>query len=605
MATRGGRTLLPTPPRTAPAVTMVCLATVVLATALSFVPALHNEFLYWDDENNLMFNTHIRGFSTENLKWMWTSSLLGVWQPLTWMIATVEYKLLDGADLVKFSRGMHLASIVLHSVAAIFVYFVVRRLIALGVPETAARSPLGLGLGAAVGALLFAVHPLRCEIVAWASGQPYILALIPALAAVWCYLRAQQTGRWYWHGAALGCLAVSLLCKATAVPLVAVLLVLDYYPLRRFGGAAGWNFGMLLRVLLEKVPYAALTLVAVGLTVWATWATKTYKPEPVSTKLLVAAFCMLFYVSMTFVPFRLAPYYMRPTPFDSSDPWFGGAALAFVAVTVVFVLIRRRRSWLLATWGAYVLVLLPVVGLVKHGGQMAADRYSYLSCIGWAALVGAAMLRTWAGAASPARTARRVVSLAVAGGLVVGLAIMSRSYSRVWKDSVSIWSAMVQRNPKFWMGYYNLAKAYKRPGDELWQQAGQKARTGDPQAAEALYREAAPWLGLAEANYRKAIELYPTYPEANVDLGNMIKDGKVPGGAATAMKHYETALQGQPSFHMAHFNLGVLLMQLERYDEAVKHLELAEADAERAGEKKRLPAIRSALESARKKANRP
>lgn len=573
-----------------------------MATFLAFAPGIHNEFLYWDDDNNLMNNAHIRSFSAENFKWMWTTSLLGVWQPLTWIITGLEYRLFDGADPAKFSHGMHSASIGLHGVAAILVFFVVRRLLALGASQTAARSPLGLSLGAALAALLFAVHPLRVETVAWASGQPYVLAIIPALAAVWCYLRAHATGRRRWHGLALGCLALSLLCKAMAVPLVAVLIVLDVYPLRRLGGAAGWKPRRVFRVFLEKVPYGLVTLIVVGLTVWATWATRTYKPELVSTKLLVASFCMMFYVGMTFVPYHLAPYYMRPTPFDNGDPWFLGSALAFVAVTILFVLVRRRRPWFLASWSAYVLVLLPVVGLVKHGGQAAADRYSYLSCIGWAALVGAVMLRIWAGRITPARTALRVGSLVVAVAVVIGLGMMSRSYCRDWKDSESVWTAMIERNPKFHMGYYNLAKANKRPCSELLKRAKSAEQQGDEPAAAKLRREAAERYREAADNYRRAIQLNPLYPDANVDLGNMIWHGQAPGGLAAARKHYETALRGQPGFHMAHFNLGLLLMQLKRYDEAVKHLELAEADAIRSGASHRLASIRRALARARAKA---
>ncbi len=587
------------------ATTAACLTIIILATILSFSPAADNEFLYWDDENNLMFNTYIRSFSAENLRWMWTTTLLGVWQPVAWMTTAAEYRLFDGADLAKFSRGMHLASIGLHGVAAVLAFFVVRRLIVLGAAETAARSPLGLSIGATVAALLFAVHPLRVETTAWASGQPYILAIVPALAAVWCYLLAWQTGRKRWHGAALACLALSLLCKALAVPLVAVLLVLDFYPLRRLAGAAGWKPSMVLPVLLEKVPYALLTLAAAALTAQATWSTKSYTPEPASTKLLVASFCMLFYVSMTFVPYHPAPYYMRPTPFDRSDPWFIGAAVACVVLTSVFILIRRRRPWLLAAWSAYVLVLLPVVGLVKHGGQMAADRYSYLSCVGWVALVGAGVLRVWGGETSSARSVRRIAVLVLGGAVVVGLGLMTRSYCRDWKDSESLWSAMIARNPGYWMGYYNLAKANKRPCDSLLAQADEAERRGNAATAAQLRGEAVDHYRTAETNYRKAIELYEFYPEANVDLGNMMRNGQAPGGVTGAEACYRNALRGRAEFHMAHFNLGLLLMEQKHYEEAVDHLERAEADAERAGEEKRLPTIRQVLAQARAHAHQP
>ena len=571
--------------------TLACLTAIVVATILSFLPAIDNEFLYWDDERNLMFNSHIRSFSAENLRWMWKAPLLGVWQPLTWMITAAEYQLFEGADLQRFSRGMHVASMVLHSVAAILAFFVIRRLIALGAGKAAARSPLGLQFGAVFAALLFAVHPLRVETVAWASGQAYVLAMIPALATVWCYLMAQQTGRKRWHAAALACLAASLLCKAMAVPLVAVLLVLDVYPLRRFGGAAGWNPRVVFRVLLEKIPYLLVTVVPAGMTAWATWATKDYRPEPMDMKILVASFCMIFYVSMTFVPYRPAPYYMRPTPFDAGDPWFVGAALLFVAVTFVLVAIRRRAPWLLAVWVPYVVTLIPNTGLVKHGGQMAADRYTYLSCIGWVVLVGAALLRIWAGKRTAGtQTVLRGGALAAGLAAVLGLGMMSRSYCRDWRDSESVWTAMIERNPRYHMGYYNLAKANKRPCRSLLRQARQAEREGDSETVAKLRREANERYRTAEANY-----------DANVDLGNMIRQGKAPGGLEKAMEHYRTALRGRPGFHMAHLNLAYGFMQMKDYGKAIEHLKLAEADAIRAGQQKRLPSIHRVLAEARAK----
>ncbi|MCP4593113.1 MAG: hypothetical protein GY842_20450 [bacterium] len=589
---------VPAPPRTPPLMTLGCVVAVLIATGLAFAPALHNEFVHWDDDTNLVKNTHIRSLSAESLKWMWTSSLLGVWQPLSWTITALEYRIFDGADQEKFSRGMHSVSIVLHGLAAVLVFFVARRLIALATPQAADRCVPGLNMGALFAALAFAVHPFRVETVAWASGQPYVLALVPALASVWSYLRAQETGRLCWHAAALGFLAASLLCKAMAVPLVAVYLVLDFYPLRRIGGAAGWNPRRVIRVILAKVPYAVLAIAVIVLTIWATWENKNYKSTPFTSKVTTASFCTMFYVCLTFVPYRLSPYYWAPTFFQDGEALRSGAALAFVVVLVVLVLLRRRLPWLLAVWSAYVLILLPNTGLVKHGGQITADRYSYLSCIGWAILVGALWLRIWG--ASPHRS-RLIVRGAISVfslALVVGLVSMTRAYCAEYRDSVAIWTAMVERNPRFNMGYYNLAKAHKRPCAELRRQA----READPEVAAGLRREAADRYRRAEENYRKAIALYPRYPDANVDLGNMIMAGHVPGGVEQAIEHYQTSLRGRPGFHMAHLNLGHAYIRLKRFDQAIEHLEAAEADALRVGQTGRLPSIRRALERARAKA---
>lgn len=568
-----------------------------MACFAAFWPAIDGEFVYWDDDTNLMFNTHIREFSAESLKWMWTSSLLGVWQPLTWFITAIQYRLF-GPDLQSLATGMHMVSILLHAIAAMLVLAVSRQLITAAAPESAIRNPVALTLGATLAALIFAVHPLRCEIVAWASGQPYILAMIPTLGCVWCYLKAQQTSHRRWHMASLACLVTALLCKSIAVPLVAVLLVLDVYPLRRLGGPAGWSWPAVGRVLVEKLPYAAITAVAVALTIWATWTTKQYTPDPLFRKLLVAAWCMMFYVVVTVVPYGLSPYYMRPGDAVIFGPTFYAAALVFVGLTVLLIVLRRRYPYLLAAWCAYVIVLLPVVGLIKHGGQMAADRYAYLSCIGWAIIAGAVFMRAWSAQIAP-RATSRALAAALASVILVGAVVATRAYCQAWDNSVAIFTAMVERNPQFWMGYYNLAKAQKRPC-RAWEQAAASAqKAGNAERAQQLREQAAHAYAAAAASYEKAIELYPLYPEANVDFGNMIRFGQAPGGPSAAMQRYQTALRGRPGFHMAHLNIAHLLMAQRDYAGAVRHLELAEADAIRARQAHRLPSIRTGLKRAR------
>jgi hypothetical protein len=133
-------------------------------------------------------------------------------------------------------------------------------------------------------------------------------------------------------------------------------------------------------------------------------------------------------------------------------------------VTAVILLLRRRWPWLLAGWATYVIILLPVVGFVKHGGQMAADRYTYLSCIGWAVLLGAGLTRIWQRAEESAALRRTGATAAgLAAAISVGLGVMTWRQVPVWKDSVAVWSAMIERNPRWWMGYYNAAKLYKQP----------------------------------------------------------------------------------------------------------------------------------------------
>lgn len=524
---------------------------IVGAGLVAFAPSLDNTFVQWDDVDNLVENEHIRSLSADNLHWMLRSDLIGVWQPLTWFITAVEYQLFDGENLPSFRRGLQYASIFFHVTAGLLCYFISVQLLGRAMPRVAEQSPTALIFGAALAAVLFTVHPLRAEAVAWASGQPYLLAANGCLASLLCYLRAVRTGRRRWHVLAIFFLTASLMCKSIAVPLVAVFLLLDVYPLRRIGGFLHPGQPMLRCVLLEKIPYLIPTLVVIVLAARANLATPDYQPDPPLVKSLIVSFCLVFYVGMSFVPMGIAPYYARPHPIVDivSDPWFLAAVAGVFVVTLVAIAERRRHPWLLCVWIGYCLFVAPVAGFVLHGGQLAADRYTYLSCIGWAILVGGAAAKLWVRSRQGNRQRIIRIPLVLIGTIaVIGLCYQTRSYCRDWRDSISLFSAMVERNPDWPNGHYHLARQYRRAND----------------------------IKSAIRSYRRAVEIYPDYPEANVNLGILLQSQ---GNLSEAEDHYRRSLRGRPRFHMAHYNLGCLLYQQGVYLDAVEHFKQAEADA--------------------------
>ncbi|MEE8170644.1 MAG: tetratricopeptide repeat protein, partial [Phycisphaerae bacterium] len=168
----------------------------------------------------------------------------------------------------------------------------------------------------------------------------------------------------------------------------------------------------------------------------------------------------------------------------------------------------------------------------------------------------------------------RATTAAVCLAAVCGLGWMAWRQSSVWHDSVSAWTAMIERNPRFHMGYYNLAAAYKRNGD----------------------------VDTAVQAYEQAIVLYPHYPEANVNLGNILRQR---GDLRGAVQRYRTSLRGRPDFHMAHMNLGSTLIQLGQANEAIPHLERAAAGARKAGDTQRAESIERQLRKMRGRAASP
>src|SRR6059036_1939464 len=210
---------------------------VALVTFAAFLPALQNQFVNFDDDKNFLDNPHYRGLAWTHLRWMWTTHQ-GHYIPLTWMTLGLDY-LLWGMN----PFGYHLTSLLLHAANAVAFFFVVRRILKRALPGPSERGH-ALAVSAGFAALVFAIHPLRVESVAWATERRDVLSGLFYLVTILVYLQAcgrAEPGRgWYWLSVAL--FACALLSKSMVVNLPVVLLLLDVYPLRRLGGSIGsWS----------------------------------------------------------------------------------------------------------------------------------------------------------------------------------------------------------------------------------------------------------------------------------------------------------------------------------------------------------------------------
>jgi protein O-mannosyl-transferase len=422
-------------------------AAVVAITLLAFLPVLGNGFIpNWDDQLNFLDNPHYRGLGPAQLRWMFTTFHAGHYIPLTWLSLGLDY-LLWGLS----PGGYHFSSLLLHAGTALAFYFVSLRLLRLALPP--ATSATALRWGAALAALLFAVHPLRVESVAWVTERRDVLSGLFYVLAVLCYLKAVDHAaarpRASWYGLALACFTAGLLSKSIVVTLPVTLLVLDVYPLRRLGGPAGWRAP---RPWLEKLPFFALSALATIVAFSALLPlgnTPSLQRMPLFLRLLVSVYGLLFYLRKTLVPLDLSPLY----PMSLQITWLqfgvviGGAGLAWFC----------RRRWPAVTVAAlvYVITVAPVVGIFQNGPQAVADRYTYLSCLGWAVLIGGAVARWW-----PSRK----ILLPVAAVWLTALAFLTWQQTGLWRDSITLWSQAAVVTPDMRAAHFNLAQAYAKDG---------------------------------------------------------------------------------------------------------------------------------------------
>src|SRR5947199_8537179 len=366
---------------------------IALVTVAAFLPALQNQFVSWDDDENFLDNPHYRGLGWSPLRWMWTTHQ-GHYIPLTWMTLGLDY-LLCGMNHFCY----HMTSLLLHAANAVAFFFVVRRILKRALPSPSERGH-ALAVSAGFAALVFAIHPLRVESVAWVTERRDVLSGLFYLLTILVYLRASERGArgqgWYWLSVAA--FVCALLSKSMVVNLPVVLLILGVYPLRRLGGAIGWWSEPARRVYVEKIPFVLLAAAAAAIPLMAQLSHNTMVSVVQLSglgRLAVSAYGLSFYLWKTVAPVHLPPLYELPPTVNPWAPPFIVSYSVVVAITALVLALRRRVPGLPAAWLAYVVVLLPVLGIFQSGPQIAADRYTYLAGLGWAILAGAGLLSVW------------------------------------------------------------------------------------------------------------------------------------------------------------------------------------------------------------------
>jgi Flp pilus assembly protein TadD len=538
-------------------------------TVAVFAPALHYGFILWDDDRNLLTNPFYRGLGWAQIRWAFTSAVMGHWIPVTWLTFGVDHALW-GMN----AFGYHLTNVLLHAANAALFYLLARRLLRLGLTAAPAWA---ITLGAIVSALFFAVHPLRVESVVWITERRDVLSALFYLLTVLAYLKACATDgapRRRWLVVSLGAYTLGLLSKSLIMSLPLVLLVLDVYPLRRARG--NWR-----RVLVEKLPYLGLAVAAAVVSVLVVIAKvglTSAAAYPPSARAAMALYSLVFYVWKTVLPLGLAPMYELPARVGLTSPRFMVAALVAVGVSVGLLVARRSWPAALAVWLVYGFTLAPVSGIVHNGPQLVADRYSYLSCLGFALLVGAAVAAV-ASAGTIARPLRGGVVL-VGVGWIIGLAVLTSEQLPVWRDTEEVWRHSLEVDPDcaFCHGQWGALLGNR---GELGQAilhfervVALRLDSVRPRGnlGLALLKAARP--AEAAAQFERMLAAEPGDAETRTRLGlALAQQGKL----AEARGEFERASRDNPRHVGALLNLGLSLIELRRPAEAVPYLERAAA----------------------------
>ena len=559
-------------------------ALLVLAAAAAFLPVLKNGFVGWDDAKNFYENPYFRGLGRTQLAWMFLdSSHRFNYEPMTWLLYGLTYSVWG---LKPF--GYHLDGLLFHLATTVAFYFVALRLFKLAAPEPGAATADDRRWAAATAALFFSIHPLRVEVVTWASGQHYAFCGFFFVSSIWAYLRSLdvlegEKDRRRWRAGSVLLHALSLSFISIGMTLPVILLILDVYPLKRLGARpSAWLEPESRGILWEKAPYFALTFAAAAAMV--VMRARSGSIVAVSQfnflqRAALSCYGIAFCFWKTLVPFHLLPLYELPIHFDPLTPAF--LFSAFVVAALSLALFASRRVWPagLAVWAYHIVTLSPVLGLVLVGPQMTADRYTYLPGLGWALLAGAGAL---AALRSPNRLARP--ALLILGFLALGLGILTRRQIGIWRDTETLWTYTLSVDPANVVGHNSLAFDLMARGQDA---------QALPHVQEALrlqpyFAQARVNLGVllarqgrqdeAVAQFREALRIHPGFEDAisnldvsakNFDSLGLSLAGKGEFGASE--EQYRKSLQILPDYAEAHYGLANVLSLQGRFGEAIGH----------------------------------
>ncbi len=558
-------------------------AAIAVLTLATFLPSLQGEFVNWDDINTLLNNPDYKGLGWTQLGWMFTTFYMGHYQPLTWLTWSIDF-LLWGANPV----GFHLTNIFFHSANAVLFYFISHRLLQIAAPDIADAKDKTLPIAAACAALLFALHPLRVESVAWATERRDVLSAHFLFWTVIFYLRATMThgisaGRWRWLAASLACYFLSLLSKASGMTLAAVLLILDIYPLGRLSGNwRHWIGAKSRTIYLEKLPFLVLGMLCGATAILAqehSGALTGLETYPLPRRIAQSFYGLAFYLWKTLWPVGLSPLYQlypKPNLFDPFDRPFIISAVVVTAITVALCLLRKRWPAGLAAWTCYIVVVSPVLGVAQSGPQFVADRYSYLSCLSWALLAGAGWREILRLAMRSSGHKRAWVAHGAAATLLSVLALLTWQQLGIWRDSETLWRRAVAINPEAYRARIYLGGAlYNIPAkkQEAVEQYRQALRIL-PDSAEAHYKlahalAAVGEFGEATKHMRSYLEIVPESAAAHIDLGIFYSQQEK---IDEEIGEYRAALKLDAASLDAHYGLGNALARQGKFAEAKNHL---------------------------------
>ena len=576
---------------------LICLILVFTAVTV-FWQVRNHEFINLDDTEYVTENRHVQnGLTLNSMIWAFTTTRVANWHPLTWLSHMLDCQLY-GLN----PKGHHLTNVFLHLLNTLLLFFILQRM-------TGALWRSGLV------AAFFALHPLHVESVAWVAERKDVLSTLFWLLTMWGYIWYVERPRLTRYLLTLLAFTLGLMTKPMLVTMPCVLLLLDYWPLKRFqlsqpGGDTPATTGIFkeqgvpfLRLLLEKTPFFALAAASSIVTFLAQrsgGAVSALDVYPVKIRIANALVSYVSYIGQMVWPRGLAVFY--PHPGTHLPGWHAvGAGLLLACISIAVIRAARRHPYLAVGWLWYLGTLVPVIGLVQVGAQAMADRYTYVPLIGLFVIIAWSIPDLLAG-----NHYRKIVLSMAVGTVLLALTVSSWLQVQHWKNNLTLFKHALKVTAKNYVAhdslgnalaqqgkveeaidhYYealkikpNLVNLHNNLGVALLEQRKVKEAMShydialrlNADYAETYNNFGVAWFTVGEfdkaiAHYHEALRLDPAYGKAHNNMGNALVEH---GRFEEAILHYSKALETKVHYPEAHNNLGVALAQQGKLNEAI------------------------------------
>lgn len=544
-----------------------------------------NDFVDWDDGVNFVSNVNYRGLSLSNLKWMFTTFHMNHYQPLSWLTYGFDYCIWEMNPF-----GYHITAVFLHSLNAVLFFLINIMLFGFilsknedNVDVNSASTNVFPGynpdvkdnkiilIASLFAALFFSLNPLRVESVSWITERRDVLSGLFYLMSLQLYLtrfRAPAKDKKFFYFSLLSFIAASL-SKSMSVTLPAVLLLIDVYPL----GRLKFNIKDLfcvdnVKVFLEKIPFFAVSIIISLITVFG--AAKEYGityPEYYNPSAAKALFAYGFYIVKTLLPFNLAPIYSTAV----EGYFYANLFFGILLLSLVYACVKLRKQYpsLITAAAFYFITLSPACGLFNGAPQAAADRYSYLPMLGFAALSAGVVFNF-----INHFNSRRKILLFFMALMMICFVFLSVKQQKIWENSEKLWQHTLRVTPDSHIAHNNLSNWYYTHGDFKTALFHNGVAVFFNPEDSSYYNNAAKILtktgSLREAakNYEETIRLNPERFTAYFDAA-VIYDKL--GDLKKTRELLSSALEKKPDYFDAKYLTAFLMIKHSKYAQAEEY----------------------------------